>query len=506
LNPEKSLVIFYRRWLLYLFLAVCFLIAAGIRLYDLNDLPLDFHPDRQLQSMLKSRGMFAASSDYFTLEQKQIAVGQWKNQPTEEPEVLENLALVTYKMIGREDTWFPRFYSILFWLAGGVGLYLLLRDMTGTDGAVAGTLFYLFTPYGISASRAFMPDPLMLALLIWSIWGLYRWSDKPGWGRAILAGLLCGLTVYIKLTSIFFIAGIFFSLMFSTFGFKQAWRKLQFWIVGLIAILPAMLYNILGIYVFKFIGTGSIINRIIPSLLINIVSYVNWNHIISIVVSFPAFLLAIIGCFLLSNKKAKTVSIGLWAGYFIFGFIFIYYYTTHDYYQLPLILLISIGLAGLIQVLLPKIVEIIQPGWLSRPLVIALILIGIGESVWQVHNDFKNTDYSSQAQFWASLGEKLRNTSSLALTEDYNDRLSYWGWYNADYMPQMKELIHRDVSGHSGDIYATFSAVSKGKEYFLITMMDDPVMTGGLMKYLNKTYPIYDQGKGYIIFDLIKKN
>ena len=505
MSQANSSIIFRKHWFLIAFLLVCFALAAGIRLYDLGDLPLDFHPARQLQSMLKSRGMFAATSSDYSSEQRQIAISQWKSQPVEEPEVMENLAVLTYRVIGHEDIWFPRFYSILFWLVGGVGLFLLLKAMIGTDGSVVGTLFYLFFPYGISASRTFMPDPLMIALIIWSIWALFRWSQRPGWGRAILAGLLCGLTLYIKLTSLFFIAGAFFSLVFTTYGFKQTWRHLQFWVMGLLAILPALFYNGLGIYVFKFISSDAVDNRILPGLLIQPLSYVQWNEMIGTVVGYAAFLLAAVGCFLLANRKARAVALGLWGAYFVFGLVFVYYFTTHDYYHLPLILPVCIGLAGLAQALLPKLAELIHPGWLARALVIVLLLAGLGETTWQVRNDFKRTDYRSQAQFWADLGKKLQGTDSLALTEDYNGRLSYWGWDDATYMPAMNELVHRALSGHDADVAATFAAVSQGKQFFLVTLMDDPTMTSGLMDYLMQTYPIYDQGSGYIIFDLRTK-
>ena len=502
---NHSSLIFRKRWFLILFLALCFLVATGIRLYDLNDLPLDFHATRQLQSMLKARGMFAATSANYTEWQKTVAVGQWKTMPTEEPEVVENLAVLTYKLIGREDLWFPRFYSIFFWLAGGVGLYLLLKGLTGVDGAVAGTLFYLFTPFGISASRTFMPDPLMVALLIWAVWALWRWSEKPGWGSAILAGVLCGLTVYVKLTSVFFVAGAILSLAWAIYGFKPMLRQAQVWVIGVLALLPGVLYNGLGIYVFKFIRPDSTSNRILLNMLVDPLSYVHWNDIIGVVVGFVAFLLALAGSFLVDNHKARALLIGLWSGYLVFGAFFIYYFTSHDYYQLPLIFLVSIGLAGLVQALLPKMADLIHPRRWANVLIVVLLLAGVGESVWQVRNDFKRTDYRSQAQFWQKLGTELKGTTSLALTEDYNGRLQYWGWYDAAYMPAMSEMIHRELSGHSAEISATFDAVSQGKEYFLVTMMDDPTMTNGLMDYLKQTNPVYDQGNGYIIFDLHKK-
>ena len=452
--------------------------------------------------MLKSRGMYDATVSNMGEVQKQTAITQWKTLPTEEPEVVETLAVITYRIIGHEEVWFPRFYSCLFWLLGGVGLYLLLARMFNPGGAVLGTLFYLFVPYGILASRTFMPDPLMLALLVWSIWAVFRWSEQPTWAKCILAGVLCGLTIYVKATAVFYIAGAIIAMALGQFGFKKAIRQIQLWVMGILAILPGFLYNLLGIYVFKFISSDATYNRIVLKELANPVSYLQWNNMVGTVVGFAVFLLAIAGVFMISQRKTRSLVCGLWIGYFVFGFFFIYYYTSHDYYHLPLIVLVAIGLAAFGEGVLRKANEIIRPGWFAKVLLISLLFIGIGESVWQVRNDFKRTDYRPQVQFWAALGKKLQGSTSLALTEDYNGRLSYWGWYNASYMPDLNELAHRALTGHEAGMAQTFAALAQGKDFFLVTMLDDLDAEPEFKQMLYQTYPIYGQGKGYVIFDL----
>ena len=135
--------------------AVSVLIApSDSTISSLKDLAVDENADRPKVAVV----MYAATGDatQFSAEQIDIALKQWRGQPTQEPEVMEHLAVWTYQMIGHENLWFPRFYAILFWLIGGLGLYFFLRDLTGPTGAVIGTVFFLFCPYGISASRAFM--------------------------------------------------------------------------------------------------------------------------------------------------------------------------------------------------------------------------------------------------------------------------------------------------------------------------------------------------------------
>ncbi len=327
-------------------MAACFLLALGIRLYDLNDLPLDFHPARQLQSMLKARGMFLENAPGVPQWQREMAVSQWKIQPTEEPEIIERLALWAYQAAGSENLWFPRFSSILFWLVGGIGLFLLISDLVGKDGAVVGTLFYLFLPYAVVASRAFMPDPLMVMFIIWGVWALNRWHVRPGWGRAILAGGLCALAILVKLTAIFMVSGAIFGLELGDRGFTKSLRTLQLWVLGIFSLLPAAIYNILGIFVIGYISQGSVNGRILLNLGIDPLSYIRWDNKVQEVLGISALLLAIAGTFLLKDRRGRSLILGLWGGYLLFGVFFMYYYGTHDYYHLPLIPLVAIGLAA----------------------------------------------------------------------------------------------------------------------------------------------------------------
>src|SRR5690606_34774688 len=48
-------------WLYRVTVLLLFVAAAALRLYDLTDPPLDFHPTRQLYSALKARGMYYAT-------------------------------------------------------------------------------------------------------------------------------------------------------------------------------------------------------------------------------------------------------------------------------------------------------------------------------------------------------------------------------------------------------------------------------------------------------------
>ncbi len=221
-------------------LLVIFLAALAIRLYDLTDLPLDFHPTRQLFSALKARGMYYQSLTDAPVEQRQFAIQQGRMRATIEPEIIERLTVFTWKFTG-EQLWVARIYSSLFWLIGGVFLYLLARNLFGhtaspnesqkeirettektkflpqrhrdtekikrknsvtpwlrglplpffsrtirqirairvqTDAPLFTVAFFLLLPYAVIASRSFQPDPLMVALILGFWWAVNRWSQS----------------------------------------------------------------------------------------------------------------------------------------------------------------------------------------------------------------------------------------------------------------------------------------------------------------------------------------
>ena len=197
MNETPSLFNSRTTWVI----ALIIILALAIRFYDANDLPLDFHSTRQMLSVLKARGMYYDTRTGVSPAERTFAIQQWKLRASIEPEVMERLVAFTYRYTG-EQYWVARAYSSVFWVIGGVFLFLLARKLTSTDGALAATAFYLFLPYAIIASRSFQPDPLMVTLIIIFWWAVYEWANpSPIFGRgagvrggswlfAILAGSL----------------------------------------------------------------------------------------------------------------------------------------------------------------------------------------------------------------------------------------------------------------------------------------------------------------------------
>ena len=63
------------------------------------------------------------------------------------------------------------------------------------------------------------------------------------------------------------------------------------------------------------------------------------------VIGLEIFLLALAGSLIFPKKNVAGLFIGLTIGYLLYGFTFSYHVSTHDYYHLPLMVQVPLGLA-----------------------------------------------------------------------------------------------------------------------------------------------------------------
>jgi len=489
----------FKKPILWLVLAGLFGLGLAIRLYDLTDVPLDFHATRQLHSAVMARGIYYENLPGIPEWQREMAVQQWKAEGLIEPPILEHLAAFTYRVMGGELLWVARLYSIFFWMLGSVFLFLLARDLTSADGAVVAFAYFLILPYGAIASRAFQPDPLMTFAIIAAVWAINRWSVRPIWKWAILAGLLGGFAILVKAVAVFFIGGAWLGLMLSDWRIKMAWRDKQVWLMGGLTVLPYAVFHIYGVYISGLLQSQFSL-RFFPQMWLDPLFYLRWNGQISSVVGFEWFLMAALGIFLIRNRPQRGIVIGLWAGYFLYGLALPHHISTHDYYQLPFIPLVALGLAAGAALLLQNLRG-------PRPLLLAVVygvlLFGVVIKAWDVRVTLKRQDFRSEVAFWHSLGEKIGpGTAVIGLTHDYGFRLSYWGWVNSTNWMTSADFNYRAMAGQEFDMQALFEEQVSGKKYFVVTLFNELEKQPELENLLRRGYPVYAQADDYLIYDL----
>lgn len=488
-----------RPWMWTVLLALSLVGGFAIRMIDLTDLPLDFAPTRQLFSALKARGMYYQYVTDIPEAQREtvIALGRVGDF---EPPVLETIVSQTYRITG-EHLWIVRIYSSLFWILGGLALYLLVREMTSNGPALISVLFYLFNPFGVQASRAFQPDPLMVALVIYYLWALFRWQNTRAWKWAILAGLFGGLALFVKNVSIFFIAGALAGVVFGILGLKQAIRSLQIWALGVLILLPSVIYSLFSSATSSALS-GYFYMQFHPEMWIDPAFYFRWEYVINYITGFGTTLLAVLSIFIADKKRERPVLAGLWIGYVLFGLVFSYATYTHYYYQEFLIALVAISIGQALKLFFDRFLQQ-SPGLLPRVVLVGLVLGGLSVQAWYSRNTFINNEYRHEAAFWAEIGDVLgHNASVVGLTQDYGYRLAYWGYQNSVAWLTSDDINARYLAGIDIDPLELFQQDTEGKQYFLVTMFGEFDNQPVIKDLLYANYPIYAETDEYIIFDL----
>ncbi len=477
-----------------------FITALAIRMYDLTDLPLDFHPTRQLLSATKARAYYFRTKPVgISTEEREIGIRQAKLKAQVEPVILERLVAFTYRFTG-EQLWVARIYSSLFWIVGGIFLFLLVRDLVSFDAAIFSTAYYLFFPYAIIASRSFQPDPLMVMFILVFWWMFARWMRFPSWINTVLAGLMGGLAIYVKFSAAFFVIGAALGLAFSRFTLRDLLRKSQVWVMTILGVLPGSIYLIHGL---REGGLGSQFSgRFVPSLLLNPLNYLGWMTKVDLTAGGIFVMLALLGFFLTNDKRLRSFMFGLCGAYLLYSLFFDYHSATHDYYQLPFIPIVAVSLSPLGGWFFARLTEATVQG-VQRSVAYIILIVGLFMVVWNVRNQMKAVDYRPEAAMWAQIGEQIQDKSVVALIQDYGARLEYWGWRNVPTWPYTGDLAAMDLRNGTFSFDKLFADYSSKKEFFLVTDFDE-LNNQPQLKARLQGFPVYVEGDRYKIFDLRK--
>jgi hypothetical protein len=485
-------------------LALFLLMGIAIRLIDFTDLPLDFAVTRQFHSLIMARGLYyqmdTPATQSMPQDIREFGISTGKSEPVIEPPILENLVAFTYRLIGKEDIFVGRIYSILFWVLGGIPLFLLARKMMSVNGAFTALAFYLFIPFGVFASRSFQPDPMMVMWVLWALYFQVVWVQSDNLKNAILAGIFTGIAILVKAPMVFFV-GIPFAGLVLQRGFKQWIKNKRVYLMMILSILPALIYNLLSATVGG--NANSIFGaRFFPQLFIDPRWYLNWLQMIQSVIGLFPLVIGLLGIFLIYKKEHRVFLACLWLAYILYGYTFAYHIYTHDYYQLPLLPVLALGTGFVFSAVFQKLEEL-NRRWLARALVMLILIFSLALCVQHARGVLVASDYRNEAAYWKDLGKKIgNNTSVIALTQDYGYRISYWGFISPALWPTAADRTVKVLEGATDPAFRQmFKELTLHKDVFLVTMPGEFDKQPDLKEYLFATYP-YQQGDSYYIFDL----
>jgi len=507
-ESQETLLLFKNsRILRVLLVAGLLLLGLVVRLIDLSDPPLDFAATRQLHSLILARGYYYSmdlpSTNALSADQREFGIKAGNAELTVEPPLLEHLTAWTYAVAGKENFEIPRVYSILFWVLGGIPLYLLCKKFMPLNGVLAALAFYELLPFGVIASRSFQPDALMVMLILWALYFQVRWSENDTLKNALLAGVFTGLAVFVKSTAVFFVGIPFIGLVLST-GFKTAIRNKRVYLMAAISLLPAILYTVISATAGN--NAGSIFgSRFFPELFTQPRWYQSWFMMAKSVVDYIPLFMAVLAFFLMPKGKVRIVYVCLWIGYVLLGFTLAYHIYTHNYYHLPLIPMVAIGF-GFVFATLMKRIEELKPGLLAKLFICGVLLFASALLVLKSRSELLSSDYRYEETYWQQLGEKIGHDKKVvALTHDYGYRLSYWGFISPRlWQTQGDQTVNRLGGIAEKPFDQEFAEMTDGYDYFLVTLLSDFESQANLHEYLLTNYA-HEEGEGYFLFDLNAK-
>lgn len=502
--------------LLLVTLGILFAIALGLRIYRIDDAqPFDYGWGHQYHYALEARSLYYSTLDSIPEWKSEVAAMQRTGTMVPLP-TIEGIAYLLYRLAGGEYLWLPRLFSALSWLAGGIVLYLLAKRIINTDAAVFSTAFYLLLPFGVSVSRSFQAEPLMVMAMLCSIYAIILYNDRPTLRRAFIAGLIAAIAILIRLPCLFMIFGAFVALAIGRQGLRKSISDKYSWLFASLALLPTALLTIYDRFYLAGYGLETFKTvYFYPNLLISSFFYAGWWKQISDTVGIASLVVALLGTFLLFRKqKSMALVIGLWCGYVVYGLVFTWHVPTHDYYQLQLVPVVALCLGPVGALILARVLEA-RPPWLSqllRVVVLGFLILLAASSIIMSVNRIVVTDaaiksFENRVRIAEDVGECVgHNSNTIFLTSGYGQLLKYYGWIAGVWWPQSgdlrkERLVGEESPGAEERFYAEY--LGRAPEYFIVTSLGDLERQPDLREFLTR-FVIVAQTEDYLIFDLRK--
>lgn len=470
--------------------------GVALRLTELFQPPLDFHATRQLHSAEIARGMYYAGLADAPAWQRDMAMASQAEKGVIEPQFVEFLASSAYALLGGEALWVPRLLSISFWTLGALFLFLAVRRLVGRVGALVAASVFMFAPYAVLASRAFMPDPLMVALMAGALWLGVEWAaaEPPRRLRwACAAGLVTGLAVLVKLPAGFMLAPFCIALVIGRLG-RAAFRAVDVYAYALLAAAP-----VAGSLAYGVVTGGTTLAdhtaRFHPELWSTQQFWTDWLSMVHGTVGVGTLGLALLGGVLVPVRGVAAALVAWVLGYVAMGLTLSHHTSTHDYYSLPLFPVLAVGIGVLAALAWQHLRE--RPG--AR---LAAVVVGLVTLAASFHGSWVRLtehDYTEDAARYAALGALFEPDDRIVgLVPDYGHAFRFFGWRDYRWWAATFDwalMEDEDFAGY-------WPRRTEGMDYFLVTDFGQYYAQPDLRQHLETKCRLVAQQESYWVFDL----
>jgi hypothetical protein len=485
-------------------LVLLFVLAFAVRLVHVNQAPLDFHAVRQYHTLIVARDFYYKLGGSAPKWQRELASLNREREGKWEPPILPALSALGYLAVGGEHFWVPRALSALFWLVGGVFLYLIARRLVPrpAEAAVASTAVFLFLPFGVTASRSTQPDSMMVAGVLASIYMILRYHDHPSTSNLVAGAGVTAFSILTKGVSVFLIApALLVAAQATAPGVGVLARRLGVFLS--LAFLPA-----LGFYIYEIFGSGSLAavaqGDVSPQLWTSPSFWRGWAQQVLDVVGYPLVVAALVGTLLFRAGLPRRLLLGLWAGYLAFGLVFTYTISTHNYWNLPLVPIVALAVGPPIA-LVVEAVRNANPGRLGQAALGLILLASIAVAAYVARPQPLNSFFTRKIETEKEVGRLVHHTSrAVILDGDYGAPLKYHGQVSGVSWPLTSDLEAEKLAvARPETVKQVFADLpEKGPfDYFIVLDRSEYEQQPALKVFLAR-FPLRAQAHDYLIFGL----
>lgn len=232
----------------------------------------------------------------------------------------------------------------------------------------------------------------------------------------------------------------------------------------------------------------------------------NWLKRLRISLGVTFVVAGLIGALLARSKAARCLLLALWAGYLLMCFSITYKVSTHDYYHLPLIPIVALGLAQLVDSQVDVLGRFPGPAW--RPLalwsvVFVALFIAAGTSV-QARR--RVPDFSPDIATARAVGELVgHSTRTVILAQHYGRPLMYHGQLSGQPWPDRWDIrdehLLRPSPGSAAE-RLTGMLDRHPADFFVVLDLEEFVQQLELARLLRDNFPVYAESDDFVIYDL----
>ncbi len=490
-------------------LVLLLMAAAFVRLHGAGDEMVSFHNTRQLHCAIITRAMYYRWTLPEGDPRRVVAEQAGDRRGRLEPPILQTLAAAGYVVTGGEHMILPRVFGVLCWLVGGVLLYACAARLFSPGAALIAAAYFLLLPYPVVASQAFMPDPLMIALMLASWLAIVRNDETPSARRLVLAGAIAGLAILVKPMCGIVIAFLYGALTLRRLGIAGVWKSREPWWMVALVIVPSALY-----YGSELLGGGRMrsqaSNSLQPELWFRPEFWRGFrDQLWNVTEEHWLPILAVLGCFVAPSGRARVALWALALGYFAFGVTFTYHISTHDYYHLQAVPLIGLGLASVahaawrrVQLQARTFVAVVYA--LTGVFVVGWSIGVIEASSWPRTHGMKPVDPR-----YAEIGALTEHSIKVIFldTNKYGGPLEFYGEVSGWLWPAWNDLRRAKRKGRPPlDWRAKLAELQgQGAQFFVSSPADELPKQRDLHRHLSARYPIISNSTSYLVYDLRKR-